>query len=127
EVAQQVGVVHYRSDESLCEAGAPAGPMFVLIEGTARVELPGSNDPTAIVSAGDFVGEIAAMYGGPRSASVIAQGAVEALAFAPSLLRALARECTPFRTAIEETARERVAISLPRTAPLLQRLKPAAR
>jgi CRP-like cAMP-binding protein len=126
-VARQVGIARYRAGELLCEAGAPEGPMFVIMEGAAHVVLAGQDAPVAVVTAGDFVGEVAALYGGPRTASVVARDEVEALAFAPSLLRALTREFPSFREAIEEVARERMRESLPRLSPLLRRMDDATR
>jgi CRP-like cAMP-binding protein len=127
DVARQVGIVLYTSDEALCETGGPEGPMFVIIEGTAVVRIAGREEPIATVGAGDFVGEITALYGGPRTASVLTQGALEALAFAPSLVRALAREFRWFREAIEESAREHLTVTLPLIAPMLRKIDPAMR
>lgn len=120
-VARQVRIVRYQTGELLCESGAPEGPMFVVMEGTAYVNLAGQDTPVAVVTAGDVVGEVAALYGGPRTASVMVREPVEALAFAPSLVRALAREFPAFREALEEMARERMKDSLPRLAPAFRR------
>jgi CRP-like cAMP-binding protein len=120
-LARQVGIVHYPAGELLCEAGAPEGPLLVLTEGAAFVGVAGQDGSVALVSAGDCVGEIAALYGGARTASVMAREPVEALAFAPSLVRALAREVPAFREALEEVACERMRQSLPRIAAMLRR------
>jgi CRP-like cAMP-binding protein len=123
EVARQMGIVRYKAGELLCESGAPEGPLYVIIEGAAWVGLAGDDAPAAIVTAGDFVGEITAMYGGPRTASVLAQGGLDAVALPPSLVRSLAREFQSFRDALREAACERMSESLPRLAPIFKRFE----
>src|SRR5262249_37283376 len=54
--AQQAGVLTCPAGEALCEAGAPEGPMFVLLEGAASVLVGG--DLVGRVAAGDVVGEV---------------------------------------------------------------------
>lgn len=127
EVSRQVGLVRFAPGELLCEVGGPEGPMFVLVEGSARVTIADEDAATVELGVGDFVGEISAMYGGARTATVRALAEVDAVAFAPSLVRALAREFPTFREALEDSVRERVLASLPRVAPLLRRVEGPAR
>jgi CRP-like cAMP-binding protein len=128
EVAKQVQLARYRSREPLCEAGAAEGPMFVLLDGDARVELPGDDAHGSLdVVAGEFIGARTAMYGGLRDVTVRAKDALDAAVFAPSLVRALAREFPALRASIEAAARDRASDLLPRIAPSLKRLDVEAR
>ncbi len=127
EVARQAGVIRYAAGEALCEVGAPEGPLFAIIEGSASVALPGDGGDVAVLTAGDFVGEIGALYGGPRTATVIAREPVEAVALAPSLVRALAREFPAFLEQLVESARERMVRSLPFVCSALRKLETADR
>ena len=97
--------------------------MFVLIDGAAWVGLLGEESPTAIVGAGDYIGEISALYGGPRTATVQAQGNLEAVVLAPSLVRGLAKDSPPFREALESSIRERLLESLPHLVPMFRRFE----
>ncbi|MDP3275012.1 MAG: cyclic nucleotide-binding domain-containing protein [Deltaproteobacteria bacterium] len=122
ELSRQLIVETRTADEMLCQSGAPEGPLFVLLSGTAWVGLAGRASPVALVVAGDVVGEIAALFGGPRSATVIAREPMELVGIAPSLLRAMVRDCPGFREAILDVVRERLEESIPQISPALQRL-----
>jgi CRP-like cAMP-binding protein len=126
-VARQLIVETRDADESLCESGAPEGPLYVILSGTAWVGLAGRASPVALVSAGDVVGEIAALYGGPRTATIIAREPIETVAIAPSIVRAMAREFAGFRESLLESITERMRESLPEIAPCMRRLSADAR
>jgi Flavin reductase like domain/Cyclic nucleotide-binding domain len=66
----------YEDGETLMRAGEPGDSMWLLLEGTVRVERPGR---VARLASGDIVGEISLLDGGPRTAHVIAEGPVRAL------------------------------------------------
>jgi CRP-like cAMP-binding protein len=110
------------ADEHLCESGAPEGPLYVVLSGSAWVGVAGRASPISILTAGDIVGEVAALYGGPRTATVVAREPMELVGVAPSVVRAMAREFSSFRDALIETIRERMSEALPFIAPSLRRL-----
>jgi CRP-like cAMP-binding protein len=56
--------------------GEPADALFLVLEGTVRVERPGRFTRLA---AGDLVGEIEVLAGGPRIANIHAEGPVRVL------------------------------------------------
>jgi CRP-like cAMP-binding protein len=116
-----------QADEHLCESGAPEGPLYVVLSGSAWVGLAGRASPIAVVTAGDVVGEISALYGGPRTATVIAREPMEVVGVAPSVLRAMAREFPAFRESLVESVRDRMTESLPHIATSLRRLSDEAR
>jgi flavin reductase (DIM6/NTAB) family NADH-FMN oxidoreductase RutF len=75
----------------LMRIGEPADSLALVLEGTLRVERPGR---TAVLGAGDLIGEIEVLDGGPRIATITAYGGpVRVLEVARAdLLAALERE-----------------------------------
>jgi CRP-like cAMP-binding protein len=59
----------YAPGGTLVRAGNAADAFFVILDGSARVEVPGR---AVVLAAGDFFGEMALLDGEPRSASVVA-------------------------------------------------------
>jgi CRP-like cAMP-binding protein len=121
-VAREAGVLHFQAGDNLTEAGAPEGPMFVLVEGEARIAVAGDESRTHSLVAGDFVGEMSALFGGPRFATVTASGHVEAVAFAPSMVRWMVNAIPSFGDAVREAILERLRGSLPHIAPMFRLL-----
>jgi CRP/FNR family transcriptional regulator, cyclic AMP receptor protein len=79
----------YAAGEALVERDSDRGGLFVMLSGTASVEVGGA---THELGAGDFFGEMALLGRTRRSASVTATEPVEALvietiAFDPFLIR----------------------------------------
>jgi flavin reductase (DIM6/NTAB) family NADH-FMN oxidoreductase RutF len=63
----------YRDGDAIMRLDEPSGSMALVVEGTVRVERPGK---VLRVGAGELVGEIGVLDGGPRTADVIAEGPV---------------------------------------------------
>ena len=77
----------YEDGEALMRAGEPGDSMMLVVEGTAIVERGGRTVP---VAHGELVGEIAVLDGGPRTATVIAEGPVRCIEISrEQLMRAL--------------------------------------
>jgi CRP/FNR family transcriptional regulator, cyclic AMP receptor protein len=73
---------HYRAGVVLFHHGDEPGSVLVLLEGRVKYVLPGPHGKQVILGfagPGELVGEVAAIDGGPRSASVEAVDAVRAL------------------------------------------------
>lgn len=71
------GVERVAADgETIMQRGEPAGCLSLVLEGTVRVQRPGR---TAALGAGELVGEIEVLDGGPRIADVVAEGSVRLL------------------------------------------------
>jgi flavin reductase (DIM6/NTAB) family NADH-FMN oxidoreductase RutF len=66
----------YEDGEALMRAGEPGESMMLVVEGTALVERGGRSVP---VAHGELVGEIAVLDGGPRTATVTAEGPVRCI------------------------------------------------
>ena len=61
----------YEDGETIMRAGEPGDAMALVVEGTATIERGGRKVP---VEPGELVGEIAVLDGGPRNATVVADG-----------------------------------------------------
>jgi flavin reductase (DIM6/NTAB) family NADH-FMN oxidoreductase RutF len=66
----------YEDGEALMRAGEPGDSMMLVVEGMALVERGGRTVP---VAHGELVGEIAVLDGGPRTATVVAEGQVRCI------------------------------------------------
>jgi len=69
----------YEDGEAIMRAGEAGDAMVLVIDGTATIERGGSRVP---VAPGELVGEIAVLDGGPRKATVVAEGNVRVLQIA---------------------------------------------
>lgn len=126
-IARQAGSLRFEAGENLTEVGAPEGPMFVIVDGEASVVVAGDESRPVALAAGDFVGEISAVYGGSRMATVVASGVVETVAFPPSMVRWMILAIPAFGEAVMEAIRDRVRATLPLFAPMFWHLAPAQR
>ena len=75
-VASIASTKRYVTHTVLVREGAPADAFYVILDGRARVEVPGRGIE---LGSGDFFGEMALLDGQPRSASVVAASEVFAM------------------------------------------------
>jgi len=66
----------YADGEAIMRRGDAGDTLSVVLEGTVKVERPGRS---VVLGAGDLIGEIEVLDGGPRIADISAQGAVRCL------------------------------------------------
>ncbi len=73
--------VHFDPGEVVCRQGEPGDAAYVILEGRARVLREGPEGALEVAQLGpnDVVGEIAILCGVPRTATVVADGPLEAL------------------------------------------------
>lgn len=71
QLASEADEVSYRPGEHIVEEGLLGEALFVLLEGSARVLRRGRK--VATLRPGDFFGELSAIDGGPRTATVVAE------------------------------------------------------
>ncbi len=69
-VARIARVFDVAADTVLARAGEPGDEFFLIIDGTARVEV--SAEKRVLLHPGEFFGEMSILDGGPRSATVVA-------------------------------------------------------
>jgi CRP/FNR family cyclic AMP-dependent transcriptional regulator len=78
-VASVASTKRYASGTPLARVGTPADAFYVILDGRARVDVPGRKVELEV---GDFFGEMALIDGEPRSATVVAVGDVHVLTVA---------------------------------------------
>lgn len=76
-LAEHADVTAFRERAFIVKQGQPGGTFFVIIEGEAKVLQNGRSIGT--LAPGDFLGEIAILDGGPRTADVVATTPVTAI------------------------------------------------
>jgi CRP-like cAMP-binding protein len=77
KIARSTDEVQFAAGTVLMEQGQHGREAFVIVSGTASVEICGS--PVAVLEAGQHVGELALLDRGPRTATVIATSDMEVL------------------------------------------------
>lgn len=76
-VAKVARVFDVTADTVLTRAGEPGDEFFLIIDGTARVDV--SAEKRVLLHPGEFFGEMSLLDGGPRSATVVADTPVRLL------------------------------------------------
>ena len=88
----------------LVEAGKPGDALYVLLDGEVSVRPPGRRALT--LGIGSFIGELALLDGGPRTATVVAKGPVVTLTITGTRFRKLLQSEPSIAVAVaEELAR----------------------
>ena len=70
----------YSPGQAIVTEGSPGGPFFLLVEGTAKVTINGKK--VRSLGPGDYLGEIAVIDRGERTATIVADTHIKALAMA---------------------------------------------
>jgi ABC-type bacteriocin/lantibiotic exporter with double-glycine peptidase domain/CRP-like cAMP-binding protein len=94
----------FSAGEIIVRQGDPPGPMFLIEEGSVRVvrEDDGKRTYVGTLGTGDYFGEVAALAGVARGATVEATTPIRALTLAPETVRRLAEALPDFRARLEE-------------------------
>lgn len=90
QLARETDQLSFASGETLVQEGMLGETLFVVLSGTAKVTRGGRK--VGEVVPGDFFGELSAIDGGPRSASVVAVTEVQALRLFRHTLMSLVRD-----------------------------------
>lgn len=101
----------FRRNEVVLHRGDPAGALHIVASGRVKITLPseeGDETVLALLGAGQCFGEVAALDGGPRSATVTAIEPTETFALLREDLLALARESPDFALALIATLAARL-------------------
>jgi len=92
---------------SLMAEGTPADKAYLLLDGEASVRMHG--EEIARLGTGDFLGEVALVTHGLRTASVVSTTPLELIHFTAEAVAELSEQIPQFARALEETARDRLA------------------
>ena len=90
----------------LMREGEPGREFYLILDGTVRVDRAGQTINS--LGPGDFLGEIALLDGGPRSATATSESAVRLLALGQREFHSLVDEFPDVRTAVLEALAHRV-------------------
>jgi CRP-like cAMP-binding protein len=91
--------------ESVANQGDFAYELFVIVEGTARVEQDG--EVVATLGPGEVCGEIGLLLTGRRTATIVAESPMVVLAMFEQTFRALSREHPELADAVHRQSRGR--------------------
>jgi CRP-like cAMP-binding protein len=87
-VADKANRVLFKKGEVLVQKGKKANGVYLLLKGNARVQIP-LQATVPVIGPGEICGEMSFLEDGPASASVVAEGEVEAYHLDPPTLQGL--------------------------------------
>jgi CRP-like cAMP-binding protein len=106
EIARITEVRELAAGIVLTRVGEPGEEFFLIVDGAARVEVPGGR--SARLAPGDFFGEMSLLDGGPRTATVTAETAIRVLSIKRRHFATLLREAPALTMKICATLARRV-------------------
>ena len=106
QIGQLADEIDVPAGTTLMKEGERAGEFFVIVDGTVRVEQGGKILRT--LRAGDFLGEIALVDGGPRTATAITESPSRLLVVAHREFHTLMQDHPAISMAILEALARRV-------------------
>ena len=106
EIARIVDEVDVPAGTALTHEGRHEGYFFVIVSGTVRIERGGRTINT--IGAGDFLGEIALLDGGPRTATATTIAPCRLLSMTHERFHQLIDTSPPIRTAVLEAVGQRL-------------------
>jgi putative ABC transport system ATP-binding protein len=101
-------VLTFRDGEALVVEGDEGDEVFVLLRGAAEVSFR-RGGPSFGIGEGGVVGEVAALTGAPRGATVTARGVVDALRLRREVFLRLLREMPEVSLALSRTLARRLS------------------
>lgn len=110
ELLASTSVRSFGGGDTVCREGEPGESMFLLVEGAVEVVTSdASGEPLvlAVLSTGDFFGEVALVTGRPRTATVRSQGTSVTLEITRQQVEAMAARHPGVRETLERFCRER--------------------
>jgi len=106
EIGRITDEIDVPAGHALTHEGRHEGYFFVIVSGTVRIERGGRTINT--IGAGDFLGEIALLDGGPRTATATTESPCRLLSMTHERFHELLESSAPVRTAILGAVGERL-------------------
>jgi len=106
EIGRIADEVDVPAGTALTHEGRHEGYFFVIVSGTVQIERGGRTINT--IGPGDFLGEIALLDGGPRTATATTESPCRLLSMTHKRFHQLLDSSPPVRTAILEAVGERL-------------------
>lgn len=104
-IADELG---FREGKVLCRQGDPGRELFILVEGTVRVERSG--EEVNRLGPGDFLGEGALILSKPRNATITATSPIRALIITGTNFKRLLQEDAAISMRVLDTLAERTPV-----------------
>lgn len=125
ELARGADLVERRAGELILKRGDPADALFVLVEGSAHVELPGTDGID--LSEGEVVGEGSLLEGGIRHADVKAKTPLLALRIPRATLARLVTSHAVLGDVLFDLLLRRLVANALQTSPIFAAFDPSTR
>jgi CRP/FNR family transcriptional regulator, cyclic AMP receptor protein len=106
EIGRITDEIEVPAGRALTHEGRHEGYFFVIVSGTVRIERGGRTINT--IGAGDFLGEIALLDGGPRTATATTESPCRLLSMTHERFHELLESSTPVRTVVLQAVGERL-------------------
>lgn len=106
EIGRLADEIDVNAGTELCHEGRSGDEFFVIVDGTVRIERGGSKVNT--LGPGDFLGEIALVDGGPRTATAVTESSARLLVVGHREFHTLLEDFPGVRLAVLEALAERV-------------------
>ena len=108
EVGRLVEEVDVAANHILMREGASGSEFFVIVDGTVRVEKGG--ETLASLGAGDFLGEIALVDNGPRTATATTESPAKLLVLGHREFHSLMEQFPTIQTSVLQALCQRVRV-----------------
>ena len=108
-IARISEVIEVPEDTVLARSGAPGDEFFLILDGSARVEV--SPRKRSRLKPGEYFGEMSLLDGGPRSASVVAETPLRLLVIKRRDFTTLLNEAPELTQSILETLSRRLRLA----------------
>ena len=107
EILPYMLLIRYAKGATICEEGEPGDALYLVYKGEVVVTKKGWTEPVALLDDGDFFGEMALLFGEPRSATVTTEGETVVFCLAEEDFQRVIRKTPDMAAALRKLAEAR--------------------
>ena len=107
EILPYMLMLRYAKGERICAEGEPGDALYLLYNGGVVITKSGWKEPIARLKEGDFFGEMALLFGEPRSATVTTEVETEVFCLAGEDFQRVIRRTSDMTAALRSLAEAR--------------------